>query len=771
MTRMRIAALIGVLLMVAFALAPDTVRAQSRCPGGSVNVTPSTNLQTLINSSAAGTTYCLASGVYQGNITPKDNDRFFSSALHGAVFDGAYVREKAFISTFGKLTDSNVTGVTLDGLVVQRYRTTNQPFNNAAIDAGGGWKLLNLLVEDNTSGIIFGNGNWVCADNVEIRNNMIRNNTYVGMYYNGLDAAITGNTFLRNGWGNPSNSDVYWFGTIKVTNQGVNPFTSQCPVVTGTENLYIAYNVSVGNRAAGWWHDINVRNFVVELNTIQYNERWGIFHEISQYGGIIRNNLTECNGNNHIYSSMGHAWDAAEIFIVSSSNVTIEGNTVRVCAPGQSATLYGYAYSVIRTGRGITILAEGRGAANNNIVRNNIIIQQGSPVSWLATLVNNSSSQSNNIWSSNTYYVPNTSQTLWNHLDNVGTFSVWQGTHGRDTGSTQNTGSPPSGALPTLTPTPTQAVGAGTPTNTPAPTATPSQTPSATPGSGAYFGSRPSIASSGSTIIQAENFDWGAQGAAFNDTDTTNQGGSNYRGGAVDIKQVGSDYIVGYFLAGEWLSYSVTVASAGYYTIDMRGTGNIAGQRVQLAQDGRLLATIEMPATGDWNVYSTTSATNVYLNAGDSTIRLTSGDGTPGQVTYADVDWFAFTRTTGVTATPTFTLTPSITPTPSVTHTPSATHTPSITPTPAPSLTPVPTLDLPALDGTLLANIAIQSTALSNEGGTATAVATQASAAEATVSAQDDRWYSQRQCVDDAILALSRHQLGTPVAVPTCTIP
>ena len=63
--------------------------------------------------------------------------------------------------------------------------------------------------------------------------------------------------------------------------------------------------------------------------------------------------------------------------------------------------------------------------------------------------------------------------------------------------------------------------------------------------------------------VYAANFDQGGEGVAYHDTDWTNWGGQ-YRDTGVDIEfDAEGGYDVGWFDPGEWMNYTVDVASAG----------------------------------------------------------------------------------------------------------------------------------------------------------------------------------------------------------------
>src|SRR5262249_43388531 len=70
--------------------------------------------------------------------------------------------------------------------------------------------------------------------------------------------------------------------------------------------------------------------------------------------------------------------------------------------------------------------------------------------------------------------------------------------------------------------------------------------------------------------IQAAQFDEGGEGVAYHDTTPGNAGGV-YRATDVDIAYSSEGgYTVGWIAAEEWLYYTVSVATAGSYTAQVR---------------------------------------------------------------------------------------------------------------------------------------------------------------------------------------------------------
>lgn len=107
-----------------------------------------------------------------------------------------------------------------------------------------------------------------------------------------------------------------------------------------------------------------------------------------------------------------------------------------------------------------------------------------------------------------------------------------------------------------------------------------------------------------------------------------------YRNNGVDIEAttdpISNGYTVGWFNRGEWLKYTVNVATAGTYTIEFRvANGNAASGTVQIqnADGTEVLATSTVPATGSWSTWTTVSVTGGFQTAGLQGIRMVNTSG------------------------------------------------------------------------------------------------------------------------------------------------
>ncbi|HEY8401422.1 MAG TPA: carbohydrate-binding protein [Cytophagaceae bacterium] len=138
-------------------------------------------------------------------------------------------------------------------------------------------------------------------------------------------------------------------------------------------------------------------------------------------------------------------------------------------------------------------------------------------------------------------------------------------------------------------------------------------------------------------VIEAENYDLGGQGIAFNDLTPANEGGA-YRNDAVDVEPTNGGYNVGYVIAGEWLEYTTNV-TAGTYRIDARVAAIAYGKTFRLEIDGVTIATFSVPNTGAWHTFQTISVNNVVLTGGQKVLRIyaVTGDFNIDKLTFSNI--------------------------------------------------------------------------------------------------------------------------------------
>lgn len=141
--------------------------------------------------------------------------------------------------------------------------------------------------------------------------------------------------------------------------------------------------------------------------------------------------------------------------------------------------------------------------------------------------------------------------------------------------------------------------------------------------------------------VKFVNYDIGGEGSAYHDTTAGNEGGA-YRTNNVDIQATsdsGGGYSIGWVAAGEWLKYTVSVASAGTYALDVRVAQKGSGGTFHVEVDGvDQTGQMTAPNTGGWQAWQTMTKPGVALTAGTHVIRVVMDrNGTGGYV--ANFNW------------------------------------------------------------------------------------------------------------------------------------
>jgi hypothetical protein len=126
--------------------------------------------------------------------------------------------------------------------------------------------------------------------------------------------------------------------------------------------------------------------------------------------------------------------------------------------------------------------------------------------------------------------------------------------------------------------------------------------------------------------VQAENYDTGGQGVAYNVT-SVNGSGNSYRSDGVDLEattDTGGGYDLGWTAAGQWFRYTVNAATAGTYTVSLRlAAPNAVTDALHIANASgtNLSGNVTAPATGGYQTWTTVSA-SVTLPAGTQTLTV-----------------------------------------------------------------------------------------------------------------------------------------------------
>jgi hypothetical protein len=147
------------------------------------------------------------------------------------------------------------------------------------------------------------------------------------------------------------------------------------------------------------------------------------------------------------------------------------------------------------------------------------------------------------------------------------------------------------------------------------------------------FGGSPAVIEG---VIEAENYDLGGQGVAYNDTEEDNlavlSGSATYReDDGVDVEVGTSATAITHTNEGEWANYTVNVSAAGTYAFEFMVASGApqGGKSVRLQQVNQntgattnLGETGNFDNTGGWDVYTAKTISNIVLAEGSNTLRF-----------------------------------------------------------------------------------------------------------------------------------------------------
>jgi parallel beta-helix repeat protein len=277
------------------------------CTG--IALTPTRNVQAVVNGAPPGTTFCFGAGTYRvSSLVPKSGD-VLDGGGQAAILDGGH---SASYAVYGDSASPGPSDVTVRGFVVQNFST---PLQRGAIQDynGPGWIIQgNHITQNAAAGVATG-------DKVQVLRNLIDHNGQEGFSAHGNGGLYLGNQIAYNNFNLAVNA-TWEAGGGKAW---------------GTDNLTFKSNHVHDNGGPGLWADTNNINTIFDGNTVSNNWGPGIYEEIS-YNAIITNNIVTDNsmpsspgGGQHL----GWGWDAgiqlrASGGLSPSSPLVISHNTV-----------------------------------------------------------------------------------------------------------------------------------------------------------------------------------------------------------------------------------------------------------------------------------------------------------------------------------------------------------------------------------------------------------------------------------------------------------
>lgn len=418
-----------------------------------VVIAPGDNIQRIVNSNPAGTTYLLQTGYHRENIIiPKDGDTFIGE--DGAIISGARVltdfqRSGEYWVMYGQVQEGQPGGICEVFAPRCRYGEDlyfdDQPLRhvdrldmvrsgdfffdyganaiyfvddptNHVVEVAVTWQaafdgtarnvtIENLIVEKYATRGQFGAIRGLDSDSWTVRNNIVRLNHGAGINV-GNRMQVINNRVLQNG-----QIGISGKGTDILVEDNQIAYNNYAGFSYGweaggtkfvdTTNLVVRNNYVHNNIGPGIWTDINNIDALIENNIVVDNYQMGIFHEIS-YSAVIRNNVVKFN------SPQESPWlYGGQIMISSSGDTEVYGNEITISEEG---------------GNGITIIQQERGGgvagpyvALNNHIHNNTIVHLGvTGQNGMASDVEiDESYWEGNLFDENTYYVPVTDYAAW----------------------------------------------------------------------------------------------------------------------------------------------------------------------------------------------------------------------------------------------------------------------------------------------------------------------------------------------------------------------
>jgi parallel beta-helix repeat protein len=377
---------------------PTTTTATVSCTG--VAVSPSSNVQNVLNSYGTGTTFCFQPGTYvlTGFVVPKSYDRLISVVPRGAVLTGKDTYN-AGVHGYGGPTGQH--DVLFQGFVVSHMANSMSSSPNAAVAAGDNWDIENVEVSYNAQ------------IGVGLNNRNVLNGSFVhhnGRY--GFDGGPITNVAVTNNEVSSNNTAHY-----DINDAGGSKIVKSSYVLFRANHVHDNY----GN---GLHADTDNVHINYEYNNVHDNWGVGIFHENSQDAVIRYNTLT----NNDLRIAGMSMYYGADIFLNDSKNTEIYGNTIK-------AGVHGIGLHDIDRGSGPNGLYEIR---NDYVHDNTVTLPKGGLTGLVGGRSTAYASATANRFVHNSYLVTSTAASSW-IWDSAKTWSQWRSA-GNDTTGTLSLG-------------------------------------------------------------------------------------------------------------------------------------------------------------------------------------------------------------------------------------------------------------------------------------------------------------------------------------------
>ena len=262
------------------------------CPADAVNLAPGAEIQRVIDTHPAATTFCFKAGVHPITkpITPKSGHTFVGE--YGAILDGTGWSTTDPDAGAFRAHNQDINDVTIRNLVIRRMPKKGI---HAFKDFSHRWIIEYNEIAFNKTGLVFPN------DSI-IRNNHIHHN---------VDNSSSSNPAERGG------GYVGYYARNSILDSNEIAYNGMEQKVMESVDVTFRNNFVHHNVGDGIWYDGGNPGALIEDNRVEDNARNGIFYEASN-GGIIRNNTVRRSGDTGVFISTSQN---AQIY-----NNTLEGN-------------------------------------------------------------------------------------------------------------------------------------------------------------------------------------------------------------------------------------------------------------------------------------------------------------------------------------------------------------------------------------------------------------------------------------------------------------
>ncbi len=257
---------------------PAILTGPSTQPPGSIAINTSQNIESIVNTAPAGTTFWIEYGIHYlspgiyGQLLPKTGDTFIGAP--GAIIDGQHYNNYAFTA----FPPGIATNVTIEYLTIQNFGAPYASLNEGEVNQGSqsGWKILYNTIRDNDGAGVFDDTH----DNVSY--NCLTQNGQYGFQAGGHNYTL-------------SHNEISWNDMDKLENLP-DPYTCGCSgggKMWLSGNGIVTYDYVHDNFNVGLWPDTD--NYAINISNDYISNNWAeaIIYEASYNAKISHDTLIE----------------------------------------------------------------------------------------------------------------------------------------------------------------------------------------------------------------------------------------------------------------------------------------------------------------------------------------------------------------------------------------------------------------------------------------------------------------------------------------------